>query len=315
MSKPEPEEIFLKNKLEEQLGVSIRHNENDPPDLEFELNGKLIGIEVTQIMENMSDGNSRRWLEIQLAETVHLCLDAFENKYVHAIREKGETRNAGYRMTWENFMKSKEASKEKFNAIRDSIQKTITQGLKVIFKLPEVKKEKFFSDPLDKLSIGNLRILNDFWDNGTSGAPIDGGFVEKRSDCIYTIKTEGFCLDIFLDETLFHRPLLGTDKGGVSVNDELELLKDCIQKAIKIKKKTCMSLNKSGPRKGQRKDDKYDEMWLYLYDGINPSLFFGFKGGHVKAMPFNFENYWSKVCLFTSLCVPKWYISLSGDQR
>ena len=112
-----------------------------------------------------------------------------------------------------------------------------------------------------------MQILNDFWNNGTSGASIDGGVVEKRSDCIYTIKTEGFCLDIFLDETLFHRPPLGTDKGGVSVNDELELLKGCIQEAIHKKKKTCLK------KLGQRRDDNYDEMRLYLYDEINPSLF------------------------------------------
>ena len=74
MSKPEPEEIFLKNKLEEQLGVSIRHNANDPPDLEFELNGKLIGIEVTRVMKKMDDDASVLWLKDNLAKTIKPCL-------------------------------------------------------------------------------------------------------------------------------------------------------------------------------------------------------------------------------------------------
>lgn len=59
-------EIFLKCKLEKQLGVGIRHSKNpyDLPDLEFELNGKKIGIEVMQVMKKMGDDNSKRWLEI-----------------------------------------------------------------------------------------------------------------------------------------------------------------------------------------------------------------------------------------------------------
>ncbi len=117
MSKPEPEEIFLKNKLEEQLGVSIRHNENDPPDLEFELNGKLIGIEVTRVMKKMDDGKlSRLWLKNNLPKIIEPCLEAFEKEYACEIRKRGETRCFGCRVTWGDFMK-KGAPKNPFKII------------------------------------------------------------------------------------------------------------------------------------------------------------------------------------------------------
>ena len=151
---------------------------------------------------------------------------------------------------------------------------------------------------------------------------IYGGFVEKNFS--YSIEIdEGFYLDIICgpyketisvpgDKLFDDPPLWGIDEGAVIVDEEFAPLYDYIQDAIQEKKKKCMSLNKSGPLKGQRKDDKYDEMWLYLYDEINPFLF-QLKREQVKAMPFNFENYWSKVCLFTSLYIPKWYISLSEE--
>ena len=51
------EETFLKDNLEDLLNVTIIHNTdgNDPPDLEFELDGKLIGIEIMRVMKDMSD--------------------------------------------------------------------------------------------------------------------------------------------------------------------------------------------------------------------------------------------------------------------
>lgn len=133
MSKPEPEEILLKDKLEEQLGVIIRHNENDPPDLEFESNGKQIGIEVTRVMKKMDDDASVLWLKDNLTKTIKSCLEEFEKKYARDIRNGGETRCFAFRVTWGDFRKRADASTETFNAIRDSIQKTITQGLKVVF--------------------------------------------------------------------------------------------------------------------------------------------------------------------------------------
>lgn len=311
-------EIFLKGKLEEQLNVSIRHNTkgNDPPDLEFESNGKQIGIEVTRVIKKMDDDASILWLKDHLAKTIKPCLEAFEKKYAHDIRNDGETRCFVFRVTWGDFRKRVDASTETFNAIRDSIQKTIIQGLKVLFRLPEVKNEMFFSDKT------NLLQLNEFWAGNFPGAPIDGGFVTKYSNWSWEIKIKkGFYLDILCgpyketisvpDDKLFdNSPLLGIDEGAVIVGEEFAPLYGYIQEAIHAKKKKCMSLD---DKSGQQKDEKYDEMWLYLYDEINPSLF-QLKREQVKAMPFNFENYWSKVCLFTSLCVPKWYISLSGDQ-
>ena len=196
MSKPEPEEIFLKNKLEEQLGVSIRHNTkgNDPPDLEFELNGKRIGIEVTRVMKKMDDDASILWLKDNLAKTIKPCLEEFEKKYARDIRNRGETRCFAFRVTWGDFRKRVDASTETFNDIRDSIQKTIIQGLKVIFGLPEVKSERFFSDPLDRQAAINLQMLNDFW-TGNPSVLIDGGIVEANLG--YSIKIdEGFYLDI-----------------------------------------------------------------------------------------------------------------------
>ena len=231
MSKPEPEEIFLKNKLEEQLGVSIRHNENDPPDLEFELNGKLIGIEITRVMKKMDDGASVRWLKDNLAKTIKPCLEEFEKKYARDIRNGGETRCFTFRVEWGDFRKRSDATKETFNLIRNSIQKTVTQGLKVIFfELPEVKNERFW---------------------------IDGGVVEKSFS--YGIEIdEGFYLNILCgpyketisvpgDKLFDDPPLWGIDEGAVIVGEEFAPLYGYIQEAIHAKKKKCMSLDdKSG---------------------------------------------------------------------
>ena len=50
-------------------------------------------------------------------------------------------------------------------------------------------------------------------------------------------------------------PLWSIDEGAVIVDEEFAPLYGYIQDAIQEKKKKCMSLNKSGPRKVQRKDD------------------------------------------------------------
>ena len=120
---------------------------------------------------------------------------------------------------------------------------------------------------------------------------------------------------------LIASPLVGTKRRWDIANEELNSFKDCIQKAIHKKKKTCLK------ELGQRRDDNYDEMWLYLYENINPFLFLVSKREQVKAMSFNFANYWSKVCIFTdhtcfvtperciSLTGDQWYMSLAEDQK
>lgn len=328
MSKPKPEEIFLKDKLEEQLNVSVKHNTcgNDPPDLEFELNGKLIGIEVTQIMKKVSNKITMLWLKNNLPKIIEPCLEEFEKKYARDIRKTGETRCFGWGLDWGGFMDMESASTETFSTIKD-IQKTVIQGLKVIFVLPGVENERFFFDK------NNLLQLNEFWAGNFPSAPIDGGFVTKYSNCSWGIKIKkGFWLHIGCDsykdtvtvpdDKLFDDSLLvGIKEGAVIANKEYAPFKNYIQEAIQEKKK-------SGLKKlGQRKSDKYEEMWLYLYEGINPFLFLVSKREEVKAMSFDFENYWSKVCIFTdhtcvvtperciSLSGDQWYMSLGGDQR
>ena len=318
MSKPKPEEIFLKSKLEAQLNVRVRHNTNgnDPPDLEFELNRRLIGIEVTQIMKKASDKITRLWLKNNLPKIIEPCLGEFEKKHARDIRKTGETRCFGWGLDWGDFMKMENASTEKFNDLK-YIQNTVIQGLMVIFGLPEIENERFFSDK------NNLLQLNEFRSGNFPDAPIDGGFVTKYSNCSWGIKIKkGFWLHIGCDsykdtitvpdDKLFDTSLLvGIKEGAVIANEEYAPFKDYIQKAITKKKKSCLK------ELGQRKDDKYNEMWLYLYENINPFLFLVSKREQVKAMSFNFANYWSKVCIFTDhtcFVTPERCISLTGDQ-
>ena len=327
-------EIFLKDKLEELLNVCIRQNTNgnDPPDLEFEWNGKQIGIEVMRITKKMDDGTDHLWLKDNLAKTIKPCLETFEKKYARDIRNKGEKRRFFINVTYQDFKDRMDTSREIFNAIKDDIPKIVTQGLKVIFKLPEVRRERFFSqgEKLDfsivKNTLGEttyeLWQLNRFWAGNCCRVRIDKGSIEK-TDFGYSIKIdEGFDLGIYCwpfqetvpvsNEKLFDKnPLWNISEGAELVDKELALLKKHIQAAIYQKKKKCMK--KLGQRKGN--NDKYDEIWLYLYDDISAFLSQLLKRKQTKDMLFNFENYWSKVCIFTTIITPKWYLSLNGDHR
>ena len=118
--------------------MSIRHNTNGNPDLEFKLNGDLIGVEVMQVMKNMSDGNSKRR---------RLSIPAWKRLKKNMLAIFGiEVKKDVLEFRAKAFLNRSDDSIKTFNAIRDRIQKTVTQGLKVLFELPEVKKEKFFSD-------------------------------------------------------------------------------------------------------------------------------------------------------------------------
>ena len=314
MSDSKSEEIFLKDKLEDLLNVTITHNTNgnDPPDLEFELDGKLIGIEVMCVMKDMSDDASIKWLDDNLRKTIEPCLEEFEKKYARIIRSRGETRCFAFTTQWGDFRDRPDSSIETFNAIRGKIQKTITQGLKVFFKLSEVKNEMFFSD--DEINLWQLR---EFWNGNLPGCPLDGGMLDGTFG--YFIEMDdGFDLSIICgdckkerpvpDDKLFdnYSPLWATDEGGVMVDDEFAHLHHYVQGAICKKKGKCIN------KLGSRKDDQYDEMWLYLYDEVHPALP-QIKQGRVESMSFDFGNYWSRVCLYTSLLVPNWCISLKNS--
>ena len=308
------EEIFLKDKLENLLNVTITHNTNgnDPPDLEFELDGKQIGIEVMCIMKDMGDDTSIKWLNDNLRKTIEPCLEEFEKKYARIIRSKGETRCFALTAQWGDFRERADASKETFNAIRDSIQKTITQGLKVFFRLPEVEKERFFSDKM------NLWELREFWRGNLPGCSLDGGMLEGILDGHFIAINDGFDLSIISggyrqeipvpDDKLFdnYSSLWTTDQGGAMVDTEFAHLHHYIQRAIYKKREKCIN------KLGSRKEDQYDEMWLYLYDEVSRPLPH-IKPGQVEAMSFDFGKYWSKVCLYTTLLVPNWCISLKNS--
>lgn len=293
------EEVFLKDKLEKELNVSIKRNVDgdDPPDLEFELEGKRIGIEISRVMPDMNDGESMIWVFEELKKIIESCLEEFEKNYARIIRSEGERKCFECSLVRRvvPFMEREDASKETFNSIRGDIEKTIMQGLKVFFRLPEVENEMFFSDK------SNLRELRGFWNAGLPGCPLYRGWLEGNGDskhCFIEMDNV-FDLAIFCrnysegpvpDDKLFlDDPIVGfgyDNEGPVPSQKR-------IQDIVYEKKHKCIK------KLGLRKDDPYDEMWLYLYDEVNQILP---QNGRerLEAMSLNFGNYWSKVCLFTA---------------
>ncbi len=294
MPRVRPEEDYVKKWLKDHFGVNATPVDDDPPDLEFEMNGKVIGVEVVQIMRGITKALTTEWLKKELQKIVPPCLKSFEDEYAQRIRSRGETGCFICRITHGEFMKNI-APDSVTNAI-NNIEKTITQGLKVIFKLDEVKDEDFFRDEENKLQ------LDHFWNGYWSGSPVEHGFVEAWGNT-YVIETKDK-LEITLirgpykdtvpddrlfDCTVFDDPPEGLliDEGAAVRNEIYEDFKNYVQNVIREKKETCLK------KLGQRSQDKYDELWLYIHNELGPNQFFIRED--MKAARFDFENYWSKV--------------------
>ena len=308
MSELRPEEIYVKKQLEDSLGVIITPG-SDPPDLEFELNEKLIGVEIVRVMKKITEKLTTAWLEDTLQKIIPPCLESFEDKYAQSVRSMGETGCFICRVEYGNFIKNADSNNVTYSAVKSSIEKAVTQGLKVIFKLDEVKNEEFFWDE------GNLFQLIQFWNGNFPGSPVDSGFVEMWG-ITYVIKTEDlFDISIIrgsyknkvpgdklFDSLLFDDPsCLLIDEGASNRNEVYEDFRSYFQDVIREKKETCSQ----SQNLGQRSEDKYDELWLYIHNELGPNQFFIRED--MKATRFNFENYWSKVYCSN--------ISLKGDRQ